>query len=290
MSSTTFAFAAPVSTFTPRFAPSRASTLAPARPSTPVHCHTPKVRPASVNMVASVNVLDNMTMQKFWEHADEAKVNTQYVSDSKIAFLKDASFDEIKKVCIQYRYFVERYPTFLGLLVAKLPDGELRSLMAEILAEELGSGNFKGAHIVWYDNFLRSLGITEEDINTSLYPENSQILGQIEEFCHSEPYEYVVGMVGMGGECLCQIYLTAMHKYLSQNKIMIEMGKQVDWTFWTYHIGEEDIKHRELVRAAISNAAVDGKGVGNLFTGYSVGKSEWDRFWDNNYKETRANA
>eukprot|EP00177_Eucheuma_denticulatum_P002387 GFKZ01004277.1.p1 GENE.GFKZ01004277.1~~GFKZ01004277.1.p1 ORF type:complete len:292 (+),score=49.07 GFKZ01004277.1:63-878(+) len=270
--------------------PAAAGAVAPLRPSTSLVARPAKVRAPSVNMVASVNVMDSMTMDKFWEHADEAKVNTQYISDTNIAFLKDASFEEIKKVCIQYRYFVERYPTFLGLLVAKLPDGELRSLMAEILAEELGSGKYKGAHIVWYDNFLRSLGITDEQINTALYPENSQILGQIEEFCHSEPYEYVVGMVGMGGECLCQIYLTAMHKYLSENKIMIAMGNQVDWTFWNYHIGEEDIKHRQLVRAAISNATVDGRGVRNLFMGYSVGKSEWDRFWENNYKETRAIA
>eukprot|EP00177_Eucheuma_denticulatum_P005931 GFKZ01010811.1.p1 GENE.GFKZ01010811.1~~GFKZ01010811.1.p1 ORF type:complete len:291 (+),score=33.48 GFKZ01010811.1:192-1064(+) len=290
MSTKNFAFASSLSNFCSQFVRNKPAAATSFSHASAVVWQHAKVRSASINMVASINILDTMTMDQFWAHADEAKVNAQYESDSKIAFLRNASFDEIKKVCIQYRYFVELYPRFLSLLVSKLPDGELRSLMAEILAEELGSGKSQGAHIVWYDNFLRSLGITDEDIETALYPENSQILAQIEELCHSKPYEYVVGMVGMGGECLCQIYLTAMHKYLSENKAMVALGNQVDWTFWTYHIGEEDIKHRELVRTAISNAAVDGTGVGNLFMGYSFGKSKWDRFWENNYKETTANV
>lgn len=235
--------------------------------------------------VASLNVFESI--DKFWEFADESKINTQYDSDQKISFLKDASFEEIKKVCIQYRYFVSRYPSFLSWLVAKLPDGELRSLMAEILAEELGSGRKECAHIVWYDNFLRSLGISDEEMATSIYKENQSILDEIEHRCHQNGPEYVVGMVGMGGECLCQIYLTNMFKYLKDNKAVQKMDKKIDWTFWTYHIGEEDIKHRELVRKAISNAAVDGAGVRDLYLGYSWGKSTWDAFWANNYKETR---
>lgn len=235
--------------------------------------------------IASINMFDSI--DKFWEFADESKIDTQYDSDQKISFLKDASLEEIKKVCIQYRYFVSRYPSFVSLLVAKLPDGELRSLMAEILAEELGSGREDCAHIVWYDNFLRSLGISNEEMKSSIYDENQKILNEIEHRCHQNSHEYIVGMVGMGGECLCQIYLTNMHKYLIGNKEVQEMGKKIDWTFWTYHIGEEDIKHRELVRKAISNAAVDGVGVRDLYLGYSWGKSTWDAFWANNYKETR---
>lgn len=231
--------------------------------------------------------MDSMTMDKFWEYADETKTSTQYESDRKISFLKEASFEEIKKVCLQYRYFVTEYPKFLCWLVAKLPYGELKSLMGEILAEELGSGNEKSAHIVWYDNFLRSLGITNEILSNGIYPENQKILGQIEGFCHERGHEFIVGMIGMGGECLCQIYLTSMHKYLSENEAIKAMGKKIDWTFWSFHIGDEDIKHREMVRKAISNAAVNKNGVRELFLGYTWGKSTWDQFWANNYKETR---
>lgn len=243
------------------------------------------VNTASAN-VPSLNLITSM--DQFWEFADEAKLNTQYESDKGISFLKEASLEEVKKVCLQYRYFVYDYPNNLSYLVSKLPYGVLKSLLGEILSEELGSGKKCNAHIVWYDNFLRSLGISDEEMRSSLYPENAQILKEIEEHCSTRPYEHVVGVIGMGGECLCQIYLTNMHKYLVQNSAMKELGRKVDWHFWNYHIGEEDIKHRELVRKAINEAAVDEDGLRELTIGYAWGKSTWDQFWRNNYKETRA--
>lgn len=241
----------------------------------------------AVKATIIMNEPDNLTMEKFWDYANETKTATQYESDRKISFLEEASIEEIKNVCLQYRYFVAEYPKFLCWLVAKLPYGELKSLMGEILAEELGSGKERNAHIVWYDNFLRSLEISDEGLKNGMYPENQEILDQIERCCHERGHEYIVGMVGMGGECLCQIYLTSMHNYLSKNKAVVGMMKKIDWTFWTYHIGEEDIKHREMVRKAISNAVVSKDGVRELFAGYASGKSTWDCFWDNNYKETR---
>lgn len=247
--------------------------------------HRPAFTPT---MVATRPMIPTTTMDEFWRQADESKLNAQYESDTKIAFLQTASAEEVKKICTQYRYFVHNYPDNLSSLVGKLPYGELKSLLSQILAEELGSGQEKDAHIVWYDRFLRSIGVSDEELATSLYPENGEILDEIANRCANRPFEHVIGLAGMGGECLCQIYLTNMYKYLVENPYIKSIKDTVDWHFWTYHIGEEDILHRQLVRQAINRMVKNPNSVNELAEGYDWGKHIWDEFWTNNYKETRA--
>lgn len=244
--------------------------------------------PSTVPVDESSPVSSIKTMEQFWKLADESKVNAQYEADGCIAFLKEASLEEIRNVCLQYRYFVERYPDNLSRLLAKMPNQQLKSLLSSILSEELGSGEISGAHIVWYDRFLRSIGVAEHDLASGIYDENEDILSEIEYRCTAKSFEHVVGMVGMGGECLCQIYLTVMYRYLRQNPVMKAMSGQVDWEFWTYHVGEEDIEHRRLVRECIDEMVMGEDGVRELAMGYSFGKGTWDKFWRNNFKNTRA--
>jgi len=227
-------------------------------------------------------------MEQFWELADESKLNAQYSSDTKLEFLKHASAKEVRKICLQYRFFVHNYPNNLSTLVGKLPYGDLKTLLGQILAEELGSGKAKDAHIVWYDRFLRSIGVDEDALEHSLYPENAELLADIEEHSKTKSFEFVTGLVGMGAECLCQIYLTNMHKYIVQNDFIKELGDDVDWHFWDFHIGEEDIAHRLLVRNAINGMVMEPKSVLELSEGYEFAKKTWDEFWVNNYKETNA--
>lgn len=226
------------------------------------------------------------TMEQFWKLADESKAVSQYEADSHIQFLTSAPLEDVKAVCLQYRYFVERYPDNLAKLLSRMENDQLKCLLAEIFAEELGSGQIRNAHIVWYDNFLLSLGISKEDLAKSIYPENDAILCDIARRCSDMSIQHAIGLVGMGGECLCQIYLTVMHKFLMKNQSIQAIKDQVDWTFWVYHIGEEDIEHRKLVRACIDNLGLNGTEIGELADGYKRGKNTWDDFWSNNYKNT----
>lgn len=226
------------------------------------------------------------TMGQFWNLADESKAVSQYEADSHIQFLACAPLEDVKAVCLQYRYFVERYPDNLAKLLSRMENDQLKCLLAEIFAEELGSGQIRNAHIMWYDNFLLSLGISKKDLPNSIYPENDAILCDIARRCSDMSIQHSIGLVGMGGECLCQIYLTVMHKFLMKNPSIQTIKDQVDWTFWTYHIGEEDIEHRKLVRACIDNLRLTGTEIGELADGYIRGKNTWDEFWSNNYKNT----
>ena len=68
----------------------------------------------------------------------------------------------LRQVCTQYRFFTIDYISDLALLLAKLPFGGLRSLLSQILAEELGEGDAAKAHPEIYDRFLASIGVVPE--------------------------------------------------------------------------------------------------------------------------------
>lgn len=219
--------------------------------------------------------------QTFWQRADEAKEATEALAEQKMKALSQLSVDALRQFCTQYRFFTIDYISDLALLLAKLPFGGLRSLLSEILAEELGEGDATRAHPEIYDRFLASIGVEPERLERGL-PANRNILGGLtEELRHRAP-AFGVGLRGMGGECLCQTYLSVMFEHLRIHPYMREHAGRVDWEFWTIHTGEQDIVHGELTRQAIDDYIRQDPGVlPDLAEGYERSITAWNLFWQN---------
>src|SRR3990167_1715499 len=229
------------------------------------------------------------TSQSFWELTSITKLAEQYKIDQNLQYLKWAPLATLKKIFIQYRFFTQYYITDLALLISKLPFGQLRSILAEILNEELGNGNATQAHPNLYDQFLMSIGIPQESLNV-VNLQCIQSLHQIQQSLLNKPWAYGVGLRGLGGECLCQIYLSTMHKYFSQNSAITHIQAQIAWTFWDIHIGEVELHHKEIVRAAINDVlATDPDVAPDLINGYLESKTAWDNFWQHIFASARNN-
>jgi hypothetical protein len=217
--------------------------------------------------------------EHFWEIADETKMTAAYQIDSDLLKLRTASLSELKQVFLQYRFFTIYYIQDLALLSAKLPFGALRSAMAEFLNEELGNGNEHHAHPTLYDDFLLSLGVSHEDLTRS-NSECIELLAKVQKSLLTRSWAYGIGLRGMGGECLCQIYLSSMYAHFMQNPLIIERSKQLSWKFWEIHTGEVDIEHRLRTKAAINSLIEnDPLTVQDLRSGYLESKEAWDLFW-----------
>lgn len=225
-------------------------------------------------------------MREFWRLADLTRTQTEYLADEKLRRLADVPMHVLKKILAQYRYFTRCYITDLALLVAKLPFGELRSLLAEFLSDELGNGDSRAGHERLYDDFLLSLGLDQQELELPPSRDNRQLLDELNALISTQPVAYAVGMRGMGGECLCQVYLVAMHSCFAKNPAIHELKNQVSWTFWDIHIGEVDITHREKLKAAIQSfAARNPEHLRDLVQGYKDAKEIFDSYWDNIYTE-----
>ncbi|WP_428267389.1 iron-containing redox enzyme family protein [Haliangium sp.] len=225
-------------------------------------------------------------LSEFWRLADTAKTQTEYLANERLHRLADAPFDVLQKILIQYRYFTIFYITDLALLVAKLPFGELRSLLADFLNDELGNGDHDAAHERLYDNFLMSLGLDAQELDRDPNRANLRLLDTLQQRVTSEGPAYAVGLRGMGGECLCQIYLAAMHEHFSKNPAIRERAKDLDWVFWDIHTGEVDIAHREKLKAALHEYVLENPDeLPELVRGYVDAKSIFEQFWENIYSD-----
>lgn len=226
-----------------------------------------------------------ITRDDFWIIADDTRLETEYLVDEKLHYLQVASLDTLQNICLQYRYFIKEYPDNLSVLVSKLPYGKMKSLLAQILAEELGEGDHRLTHLRLFDDFLLSINIGEDVLESSINQENNILLNEIKQLTLNKSAAYTIGLCGMGGECLCQIYLTNMYKNLIKNPYIKDNKKIIDWEFWNIHVGDTDVTHRKLVRQGINEIAdADPSCVSDLAAGYQKAKNNWDTFWGNVYK------
>ena len=233
-----------------------------------------------------------MSTEKFWEIADAAQVETARLADSKFARTEDCDAKTLRKLLIQYRFFTVYYIGDLAYLVAKLPFGKLRSFMAHILDEELGLGDEGLAHPELYDAFLRSIGVDDEAIQQGI-ANNLAMLEDIRQALVREPYPYGVGLRGMGGECMCQIYLDNLYHHFIKNPFIQEHHSQIDWRFWDIHVGPVDVHHREETRALLDKLILRHPELSRQISdGFQASIRTWDQFWTNivdnaTYVETR---
>jgi hypothetical protein len=213
--------------------------------------------------------------------ADAAQNQTEQLAAAKFVRVEDCDVDTLRKLLIQYRFFTLYYIGDLAYLVAKLPFGRLRSFMAHILDEELGCGDETLAHPTLYDDFLRSIGVDDRSLESGI-AENLAMLTEIQQALLTEPYPYGVGLRGMGGECMCQIYLANLHGHLIRNPFIQAHRQDVDWRFWDIHVGPVDVHHREETRALLNELILHSPELcQQISAGYQASIRTWDQFWTN---------
>lgn len=231
----------------------------------------------------------SFTLNEFWDAADLSQTLLIYKTDDKLGFLRTASVDALRRVLIEYRYFTINYIADLAMLVHRLPFGNLRSLMAEVLAEELGEGQAHLAHTSLYDDFLFSVGVSKRQVDAPPLAKSFDVLAKISERMATVSVAHAVGLRGMGGECLCQVYLTALHWNMLQNPYIQANSEKIDWRFWEIHTGEHDIQHREKTRTTINELALmKPEWISDLRSGYEESKVAWDQFWQHVYNNARS--
>jgi hypothetical protein len=237
---------------------------------------------------AELDSFRSLSPSAFWDLADDEKLQTQYRADAKLQYLQRAPLEVLQKIFIQYRYFTIYYISDLAQLVVRLPFGKMRSIMAEFLNDELGNGDEEAAHTHLYDQFLTSIGIPANALDLNPNAKNLQVLGEISDEVRDTALWNAVGLRGMGGECLCQVYLSAMHYNFMKNPAIQELSGAIAWKFWDIHTGEVDIHHRELLRKVITEQIErQPELTTDLARGYFKAKAAFEALWDNAFREAR---
>ena len=225
------------------------------------------------------------TSEEFWKFADKVQDETLDEARQVFSYLAVADKDTLQRILIQYRFFTVYYIPDLAFIIARLQDGAMRSFLADILNDELGHGDPENAHPNLYDKFLATIDVDLSDIEEVALRSNIDLLQEARRQLVSDEYstEFAIGLRGMGGECVCQVYIAELFAALSKNSFIKEHKNAIDWTFWDLHVGEHDIEHREETRRLIDEEIVKKGGVGlqHLGAGYDASISSWKQFWKN---------
>jgi hypothetical protein len=228
----------------------------------------------------------------FWRLADELQDRTISHAGQLFAFAERADPRQLRSLLIQYRFFTIYYIPDIAILVARLPDGRLRSFLAGILSDELGCGDPLMAHPRLYDDFLKSLGAEGEDLDALAIKGNIELLDSARRKLIDPNVDtaYGVGLRGMGGECVCQVYLSHLYEHITKNRYVQERHAEIDWRFWELHIGDHDIAHRERTRELIDNEILSQSpaALQSIGEGYRESMRSWSAFWANVFDSVKS--
>jgi hypothetical protein len=229
-------------------------------------------------------------LEAFWARAELSKLEARFAISREMDELPRLSIQALRAITLQYRYFTQLFVTDLARLVVRCPEGRMRSLLGQLVNEELGCGDPEQAHLRLYDRFLQSIGAIEQgttadQLRERAHPKVRELLAELSRRTTNRSTFYAIGMRGMGGECVCGVYFSVMHTHLRKHPFIVEHDSRIDWTFWDIHAGHADVEHNQLVRAAVAEL-LDGEhpeAVAEVAAGFDYGTAAWDEFWTTVY-------
>nr|HEX4313737.1 iron-containing redox enzyme family protein [Kofleriaceae bacterium] len=220
-----------------------------------------------------------MTTNRFWAMADAAQAVTTQRADACFRGTEDCDLAQLRALLLPYRWFTVYYIGDLAHLIAKLAPSGLRSFLGHVLDDELGNGDDGGAHPALYDAFLRSLGVGDDAIARE-HARAIELLAGARDALIAGSAAYAVGLRGMGGECMCQVYLDRLHASFTRNPRVQAMRDAIDWRFWDIHVGPTDVHHREQTRALLERwLAASPELAPEIAAGFDASLRGWDAFW-----------
>lgn len=213
--------------------------------------------------------------QEFWQLTNDLRAAAAEDAHRRFAHLGSAPPATLFAFLGHYRLFTQRYISDLALLVSRMPEGAFRSALGDILAEELGHGSYEQDHLRLYDRFLATCGAPP----VGNLP--SALLDELRDAVLLRSVPYAIGLRGMGGECMCALYLEALHAACIDNPQIAARKGSIDWTFWDVHLGEVEGDHDRLLRACVTAMLEASPESGpEVAAGFRHGTESWLRFWD----------
>jgi pyrroloquinoline-quinone synthase len=151
----------------------------------------------------------------------------------------EVSMAELGSYAAQYRHFEGFLPQFLARLLADLPDGAARHLIARNLADELGD---PVAHIELFEQFAQAVGAGDDAPS----PATAELLATYDNLLDSGPTDGLAGFVAyesQASEVACRkAEGLRRHHGLDERAV----------SFWAHH-AVVDVDHGTWAQAALDD-------------------------------------
>jgi pyrroloquinoline-quinone synthase len=155
----------------------------------------------------------------------------------------EVSTTELAAYAAQYRYFEGYLPIFLARLVAGLPKGSARDLLAANLADEEGDPI---PHLELFESFATAVGATVESASAA----TSHLLGTYEQLLGQGPLAALAGFVAYESQSsdIAARKAEGLRRYHGLNDHEV--------SFWEHHAAL-DARHGEWAQGAMEQYTED---------------------------------
>jgi hypothetical protein len=229
-------------------------------------------------------------VEAFWRETEDLAVKEEILAQDSLQRLANCSLDEMILLFRHYRLFTIRHIDDLSVVLGRLPFGKLKAFFSKVLYEEFGmetAEGFDNNHVNLLDSFIVSLGSTYsycQDPTVEL-SSNVELLDNITERVQNAPLPFAIGLRGMGTECLCQVYLTAIFDLVEKNPNFKKHQDVLDLRFESLHRGEVEKLHRIHMRQRIADLINnDPEQLPILMAGYEMARESFHDFFANIYQ------
>lgn len=190
----------------------------------------------------------------------------------RVDWLTKLSGDGLQMTLQEYRYFVHRFPLWLGLAAIRAPEHRVRELLLPNLLEEAGHRG-PGEHLLLLDRCLASCGIQPNPLHAPL-PSTSTAEAWFFGLCASGDVYGALCALGPGTESVSSQFLVPLEQAIRS----VFRGRTIDYTYFDTHREEVEGGHaRDLLDAIRLLEGSSGRS-GERWVGAAVENHRL--FWD----------
>jgi pyrroloquinoline-quinone synthase len=185
----------------------------------------------------------------------------------------EVSLAELASYACQYRHFEAFLPSFLAQLVAVLPDGAARRLVAANLADEQGDPI---AHLELFERFAHSVGAGDDDASAA----TSHLLATYKELLADGAADALAGFVAYEVQAseVAARKAEGLRRHYGLDSVAV--------SFWAHHAAV-DVQHRDWALAALEDLTAASPGEPRL-PALRRAADAWWRFLDEREAEAVA--
>jgi pyrroloquinoline-quinone synthase len=163
------------------------------------------------------------------------------------------TLEQIRAFGLQHYQLVKIFVNYMTNLQPRIPDPSTSALFRHVYEDEFGQHTIFRSHPALYRNFLKSLGLEDNDWGRVTHlPETEDFVEMHKEMTRDDDFRIALGAIGPGHEFSIPPMFSYLVKGIEKNTAL----KGEDYEYFTFHI-VQDKNHAEIFNELISHFNTD---------------------------------
>ena len=190
----------------------------------------------------------------------------------------DISYDEFMNFSVEFYHFTREWVSILSILLVNTPNENDAESLTKILVSELGDMDPKKRHELLYRKYLRSIGISPEElIFREQLPSTKQWLDKMREYFSSDHFTALGAEYGL--ENMAIPMWDKLLPGLEKARLKFPSLRSMDIEYFTFHRELEE--HHEEEMANVLGEHINDRVAREKFTKGASGMLDSEKeFWE----------